>query len=83
MVRDHPGGYSFNIVTISLDTPYEYDDGFTASSSTKMPDVVVFSDSRQKPPEHFSKAQKKAFMASHNYVLPPSYTDTRVNSLQK
>lgn len=47
------------------DTPYEYDDGFTASSSTKMPDVVVFSDSaRQKPPEHFSKAQKKAFMSS-------------------
>ncbi|KAG1770041.1 hypothetical protein EDD22DRAFT_770561 [Suillus occidentalis] len=46
------------------DTPYEYDDGFIASSSTNMPDVVVFSDSKQKPPEHFSKAQKKAFMAT-------------------
>ncbi|KAG1820274.1 uncharacterized protein BJ212DRAFT_1445700 [Suillus subaureus] len=46
------------------DTPYEYDDGFTASSSTKMPDVVVFSDSRQRPSEQFSKAQKKAFMAT-------------------
>lgn len=47
------------------DTPYEYDDGFTASSSTtKMPDVVVFSDSRQKPSEQFSKFQKKAFMSS-------------------
>lgn len=46
------------------ETPYEYDDGFTASSSTKMPNVVVFSDSRQKPSEQFSKAQKKAFMSS-------------------
>ncbi|KAG1833049.1 hypothetical protein EV424DRAFT_1014057 [Suillus variegatus] len=46
------------------DTPDEYDDGFTASSSTKIPDVVVFSDSRQKPSEQFSKAQKKAFMSS-------------------
>lgn len=46
------------------DTPHEYDDGFTASSSTKMLDVVVFSDSRQKPSEQFSKAQKKAFMSS-------------------
>ncbi|KAG2146743.1 hypothetical protein DEU56DRAFT_786186 [Suillus clintonianus] len=46
------------------DTPYEYDDGFTASSSAKMPDVVVFSDSRPKPSEQFSKAQKKAFMSS-------------------
>ncbi|KAG1806898.1 uncharacterized protein HD556DRAFT_350554 [Suillus plorans] len=48
-------------------TPDEYDDGFTASSSTKIPDVVVFSDSRQKPSEQFSKAQKKAFMASLMY----------------
>ncbi|KAG2369890.1 hypothetical protein BDR07DRAFT_1266468 [Suillus spraguei] len=46
------------------DTSYEYDDGFTASSSTKIPDVVVFLDSRQKPSEQFSKAQKKAFMAT-------------------
>ncbi|KAG2135917.1 uncharacterized protein EDB93DRAFT_797105 [Suillus bovinus] len=49
------------------DTPCEYDDGFTASSSTKIPDVVVFSDSRQKSSEQFSKAQKKAFMASLMY----------------
>ncbi|KAG1753948.1 uncharacterized protein EDB91DRAFT_427202 [Suillus paluster] len=46
------------------DTYYEYDDGFTASSSAKMPDVVVFSDSRQQSSEQFSKAQKKAFMSS-------------------
>ncbi|KAG0709543.1 hypothetical protein DFH29DRAFT_2223 [Suillus ampliporus] len=45
-------------------TSYEYDDGFTASSSAKMPDVVVFSDSRQKSSEQFSKVQKKAFMSS-------------------
>lgn len=57
------------------DTPHRYDDDFTASSSTKMPDVVVFSDSRQKPSEHFSKAQKKAFMSS-KVVKFTSITET-------
>lgn len=64
------GGFSNAAVSTYLsegnddDASYEYDDGFTASSSTKMPDVVVFSDSRQKPSEQFSKTQKKAFMSS-------------------
>jgi hypothetical protein len=57
------------------DTPHRYDDDFTASSSTKMPDVVVFSDSRQKPSEQFSKAQKKAFMSS-KVVKFTSLTET-------
>lgn len=64
------GGFSNAVVSTypseenNDETPYEYDDGFTASSSTNVPDVVVFSDSRQKSSEHFSKAQKKAFMSS-------------------
>lgn len=66
-VCGYPGCYSFTIMAILSDTPDEYDDGFTAGSSTKIPDVVVFSDSRQKPSEQFSKAQKKAFMASLMY----------------
>ena len=54
-------------MAIFSDPSYEYnDDGLTASSSSKMPDVVVFSDLRKKrSDDHLSsRAQKKAFMAS-------------------
>ena len=46
---------------------YEYnDDGFTASSSVKIPDIVVFSEPTQKRSDNdqSSRFQKKAFMAS-------------------
>lgn len=58
----------FIVMAIFSDPSYECnDDGFTAgSSSAKMPDVVVFSDPRQKRSDinQSSRAQKKAFMAS-------------------
>ncbi|KAH7916189.1 hypothetical protein BJ138DRAFT_1053460 [Hygrophoropsis aurantiaca] len=42
------------------------DDGFTASSSTRLPDVIVFSDTQSKSAEKkiMDTAQKKAFMSS-------------------
>ncbi|OAX43889.1 hypothetical protein K503DRAFT_808281 [Rhizopogon vinicolor AM-OR11-026] len=57
------------------DPSYEYnDDGFIASSSAKMPDVVVFSDPRQTRSDsnQSSRAQKKAFMAIANVTSIPA-----------
>lgn len=55
------------VFTSDLDFEQE-DDGFTAGSTSRHPDVVVFADAWSKVPvsSFIDKAQKKAFMASHS-----------------